>query len=407
MASLVTLLVLLSLLSHADHAILARQTLPDSAALNISTSTFSKSIHNSSQVAFPTNLPADRSLGLTDVPTPLPSPLNEFDPGGLQNWQDLNSGSCPVVDQFCSYEGLNKTTGEASISVFADKCLLWDTSCAGNKTFAIEEFLNSTKSGLQNNHCFSNYDSGNEGISIPEVAVGEGTVLEDTAPSSDCKTYNPPERISAWKKIKNWMRSQECVSARAEWVKLGGHVNMGDPEDYLNFSSSSCCGKCAVVAVSVDLYYWPERDIDTSCLSIIGTSVRPYNYGATTMPSPNSEIYWACTAKTPVTSTTTWTDVNTATVHTTTTTISMITTAAVMSIESLSIKVPLINPWFTSPCVETDEKPRSSNGSNDSRETHVEHTSIQARDHSLIASSPITQPNALPVSTTVMGNFTL
>ena len=75
----------------------------------------------------------------------------------------------------------------------------------------------------------------------------------DGVNSSNCKTYNPPERLSAWKKIKGWMRSPGCVSAYHEWVKMGGQLggNIDETgyedgsEDPSN-ASSSCCEDCVV-----------------------------------------------------------------------------------------------------------------------------------------------------------------
>ena len=372
-----TLLLLLFLLSDTGHSILARQTLRDlglsaSADQYESTSAIvsSKSPYNRSHASSSTSTSDHQSLSFTNVPTPLPYPFDSYDPGGLQNWQDLNSGSCAVDDEYCSYEGFNKTNGKASITAFANQCLLWDASCVGNGTLAIEEFFNTTKNGLLDNQCFSNFDSGNAGIAIPEVpevpaadnaATGtEQPVILDAGNSSDCKTYNPSERLSAWDKIKSWMRSPGCVSAQDGWVKMGGHMSGqtggqmgGDPSNV----SSSCCGYCVVGAQNVDLYYWPEPGINTSCLSIILNSVHPLDFGATTAGSPLFETYWACTAKKPVTSADE-TGINAADTFTTTTTASLITTAAIETIGSIFVKVPLINPWAFSLCNDVDTTPR-------------------------------------------------
>ena len=313
------LLLLLLLLSDAGNFILAIQTLrvsglSASADQYTSAIVTSRSPYNGSQAT-------SSASTFTNVPTPLPYSLDSYDPGGLQNWQDLESGNCAVQDQFCSYEGFNKISGNASISVFADQCLLWDAYCVGNRTLAIESFLNTTEGGILNNRCFSNFDSGNAGIAIPEVSVGENAasgseqlVMEDAGNSSDCKTYNLPERLSAWKKIKSWMRSPGCVSAEDEWVKMGGIAY-----EKSSNTSSSCCEGCVVAAQNVDLYYWPQPNFNTSCLSTIGNTVHPFGFGATTAGSqPNLDIWWACTAKTPVTSTYTWAGVNAADVLATT-----------------------------------------------------------------------------------------
>lgn len=413
MLYILNLLLLLFLLSDAGHSLLARETLRVSGLSTLadqytSAIVSSNSAYNESQAAYSTSTSGHQSVSFTNVPTPLPYPLGSYDPGGLQNWQDLESGNCAVQDQFCSYEGFNEISGNASISAFADQCLLWDTSCVGNRTLAIEEFFNTTEGGILNNLCFSNFDSGNAGIALPEVPAASEPgqlVLEDAANSSDCKNYNPPERLSAWKKIKSWMRSPGCVSAQEEWVKMGGIA-------YENSSNaSSCCEACVVAAQNVDLYYWPQPDVNTSCLSTIGNTVHPLGFGATTagldITTAGLDIYWACTAKTPVTSTYTWAGINAADVLATTTTVSMITTATLTIIGSIFVKAPLLDPWASSPCVEVDTTPRGSNGSNDSAEIQARYAPIQPRDHSLVIPSPITQEENMTVSTVVIGNFTL
>ena len=301
---------------------------------------------------------------------------------------------CVLSDKYCWYEGFNKTSGNASVAAFNNQCLLWDASCAGNRTLALENFFNTDQVSLPDNRCFCNYDSGNEGIVIPVVPQNGQLVAEDIGDSSDCKEYNPPERISAWKSIKSWMRSPGCVSAQKEWMKIDSHnhdVDYGAPSNV----TPSCCGGCVVGAENVDLYYWPEPDIDTSCLSIIGNSVNPFDLGATTA---SSETHWACTAKTPAIST----DVNTADHYTTTTPISMITTAVVISIGSIPVKIPLINPWASSPCIEVDP---GSSGFNASAGIYSKQAQIRARGHTLII--PVTQGNNLTVSTLVSGSFNL
>lgn len=266
----------------------------------------------------------------------------------------------------------------------------------------MDEFFNGTVDDLYLNQCFELID---QGVASPQslMAVNNGT-RENLSPYGLCETYNPPERILAWKKIKSWMRTPECATARNVWANQEKIPNEYWTEHTVFPNASSpCCRSCVVWANNVDLYYWPEPDIDTSCLSIIGNSVHPYNFGATTA---GDSTYWACAAKTTVTSTSTWTGSSLADVYTTTTTISLITTAAIEMMANIPVKMPLINPWASSPCTEVDTTPRGSNSSNDSVEKHGQQA-IQARGHTLIIPSPITPANTLPISTLVLGNFTL
>lgn len=223
---------------------------------------------------------------------------------------------------------------------------------------------------------------------------------------ADCDTYNPPERLAEWQKMKDWMRTPQCVSAAGEWQNMTGNhwdvdrLSTGyDPtEDTL---SPSCCGMCSVQAQNVDLYYWPEPDANQSCLSIIGESVRPLDYGATTVTTTNiwdplntiTQTYWACnitgaTGSNAVLSGLTY----------------AFTTASITTIGDLSVKIPLWSPWSSSPC---DEAKDESQGLNNSLQTRTGHTSILARDHSLIIPSSITHKHNVSVSTVVSEGFTL
>lgn len=272
---------------------------------------------------------------------------------------DVKLGVCAVDDYYCSFKS-NTSNGNFSNEVFKDQCLLWDNSCSGKRTLAIENFFNNTKWSLLNNQCFSQFDAGvspgDPSISIPYTVEGSDVVQLDAIIPSDCKDYNPSERISEWQNIKSWMVSPSCVSAQNEWIEGGGK-----PFFDTSTNLSSCCEDCVVGAQNVDLYYWPDPDVDTLCLSIVGSAVNPLTYGATT--DTNNETYWACSTKNlgtfPVASENI-TSVN-----------SMITTAQIAMIGSLTVKVPLFNPWSSSPCIDTDIVSKGSNDSNSSRDIHI------------------------------------
>ena len=154
-------------------------------------------------------------------------------------------------------------------------------------------------------------------------------------------------------------------------------------------------------SMSVDLYYWPERDADRSCLSIIGNSSKPLDYGATkrtTLASDNhvnTVTYWGCTTKNSTTLATdvcvNWNDG-----------IATITTAEIVTIGSLLVKVSSFNPWSSLPCTQEDAASRISSVV----ETLETGENIHRRDQSLINPSSIAQNRDFPASV-VIENTTL
>ena len=184
------------------------------------------------------------------------------------NYEDIESGVCALADSFCSFRYDNGTIKSANPESLDDMCLLWDTSCSGNRSLALRKFFGTSTFGdpyvaLSGNQCFRQYG----GVNL-----------------SDCETFNPPSRLSEFQKLKDWMRSSQCASARYENDILPGRTLY----HYSNLNVSSlleneykCCGDCSFEAGIVDLYYWPEPDADTSCLSIITQTIKPSDYGAT------------------------------------------------------------------------------------------------------------------------------
>ncbi len=386
------------------HQVLSRRVLEPSATafLNTPAAISSAQAYNSAPTTQSVNAFISPSSSSMDIPNPLPSPFQKN-----QNYLDVKLGICAIDDYYCSFKS-NTSNGNSSNEVFKDQCLLWDNSCSGNRTLAIDEFFNNTKGLLIGNQCFSQFDAGvpagAPGLSIPYVVAGSGPVQLDNIIPSDCKDYNPSERIAEWTDIKSWMRSPSCVSAQSEWMEA-------DAKATSNISSSvvpSCCDGCVVGAQNVDLYYWPDSDVDTSCLSIVGTAVNPLTYGATTGPDSfgNLETYWACSAKNPATSIYTYPGNIPAASETITSVHSMITTAQIATIASLTVKVSLLNPWSSSPCIDTDIIPHGLNGSNSSEKLQVRHA-VQARNYSLLTPASITQVDGSPVSTMMIGDFTL
>ena len=324
-----------------------------------------------------------------------------------------SASSCTIGDQYCSSPNESGTV-ETDLE---DQCLLWDPSCSGNRTLAIDSFFNpGFQNNLLGNECF------NQMISVPS----SGTL--------DCDKHNPPSRMSEFQEMKSWMRSQQCVAAATNWAaNTPSNSNFSNsnftyasaedvkkssedpdsqmaiamdphPVNYTSGSPPSCCGLCDISAANVDIYYWPEPDANTSCLSIIGESVRPVDYGATTTEvsidstETSTATYWGCNPKT--------FDYYNPMVGGNVTYTTATTTAQITAIGSLMVKVPLVNPWSSPPCLETGVPSQASQGSNRSLGVRDNHSPMQERNYTLSIPSSITRNVSSPV-TTVSGNFTL
>ena len=329
----------------------------------------------------------------------LPAPFVNHDDWLLsterRNYLNIKAGFCAMDDDFCSFDGLSPSINVSSTAEFKDVCLLWDTSCIGNRTLAIKNFFGPANTTLASqfglNTTAYNFD-------VLLNSCFRGTQLTNTS-SSDCIKYNPPSRLEEWDKIRSWMRSDQCLSTQKEYEKMIGQPAINSTAE----DSPSCCDVCDLSSSNADIYYWPEGNVDTSCLSVIGSGVNPLGYGGTTtsLPGGNSNFtYWACSNPHPTTSV----------LYGLTLTNSFITTAEVTNVGSLTIKIPVRNPWSASPCGENVEVDQDSNKtalSNASMSLSGKYQNIHARTHLPLIPASITKQNGLPVSTAVIGTFTL
>ena len=419
MVHLLRYLMLLPAISSSSsaptHSIYPRQAQSPSTSYpsftsNSSTSATSniRQTHSGSHITPPAIGVSHLTFSVNSSVIALPNPLipNEIDGFGsyakknLKIYENIKDGFCDLTDNFCSFKDKNGTLRKASPRSMDDQCVLWDTSCSGNKTLAMEKFFSIA------------FPDKNDTYDDSSIIGNDCFTQQQWIPESDCVTYNPPDRLLEWQKIRDWMRSSQCVSAAEEWQNMTGHLwgfileggvndSYSDWRSYYGPSSAgpSCCSFCDLYAQNVDLYYWPEPDADLSCLSTIGSSVRPLDYGATvtqfSMPGYNNswynftETYWACDYTDPLIPGTTLTDLS---------------TALITTIGHVTAKVPLYNPWDPSPCVEDSAE---SHGSNQSLKTRDGHPSIRPRDHSLFIPSSPTPKEGPPVSTIVSEGFTL
>ena len=280
----------------------------------------------------------------------------------------------------------SKTWDGPSISL-AEQCILWNSSCKGDVESAAQNF-------------FENM------VMLDEKPCWKGS----TNVSLHCADYEPAETMSAMSRIKDWMRSSECISRMIAWNgPVTTTLTSAATMDVITTSMATafgetCCGLPIIEAQNVDVYYWPEPGSNTACLSIIGSTVNPLSYGATTGSGP---AYWGCTAKEPKTSVSTsfldspgtkdsWTLV--------TDIQSIITTAQITSVNSLTFKYPLVDPWFPPDCIEV---PSALENANASVTFGSISRSIHARGHSLVIPTSIFPESGVPVSTVVSGSFTL
>jgi hypothetical protein len=155
-----------------------------------------------------------------------------------------------------------------------EECMIWDSSCTGNRTMALQLFFDKTASELHDNRCF----------------LYENTSLCD------------PLALSQVPVIKSWMRSPQCSSVADEYDEPVDVVDLDNPCDdcAIGGIQHACCSNSILGIGNVDVYYWPEVGADTACLSIIGNVAFPIDHGATTESDINGwpiSTYWGCTTQ--------------------------------------------------------------------------------------------------------------
>ena len=383
MVRFLELLLLCSLLKDQKYIAFARQ-MPSGRVF--ASNTFAAFLSNQTQISFSASASVSISNDHTytlDATTGLPA-------------QSINPGTCSFKDLYCSSKTKNETIPKANATSVDDPCLLWDPSCSGNRTWAIDTFFDPTfQRDLLRNRCF---------VDAGSVNLGN---------ESDCDKYNPSRRISEFQEMKNWMRSKQCASAATDWAAV--YESAFDPDSHMavvmdpyqyhvvDGANPSCCGRCSTNVQNVDIYYWPEPDVNTSCLSIIGNSVKPIDSGATKSvvtvgTITATDTYWACEPKV-----STYFDTFRSESVTDT---EPIRTAVIRTIGSLLVKVYISDLWSPSPCTST-ESDISSSGPNTIAMIRDRHATMRARGHTLIVAPSGTHSGSLPVTTMVSGNFTL
>ena len=237
-------------------------------------------------------------------------------------------------DSAVNTSGLHTTANSTSLypdSNFnvSEECVLWDSTCHGDKQNAASIFFGKTLSALLENECFTVTDS------AEDVVVGlNNEVDEDQAPYDPAQcpggiSGSPPATSSLWSSLKSWMREPACASSSLLYRSA---VSLPPAHDTIY----GCCGPCAIGGPNVDVYYWPSPEANTSCLNFIGTSVNPPTEGATT---DAGYTYWGYTP----------TDANI--YH------QIVTTMVYTSINGIYFKMPMSNPWESKPGASTSTNP--------------------------------------------------
>lgn len=238
-----------------------------------------------------------------------------------------------------------------STSLLPEECVLWNKTCGGDRTYAAEQFFNTTRYQLFLNSCFLDNES------------------------DVCRNLETEERLAEFQMMKDWMRTQECWSDLLEYDRRHNIT----PEDVTH--KDFCCDTCHMGVENVDVYYWPDPNADTSCLSIVGDTINPPAHGGTTIQIGEViGVHWECMAATGS---------------------SYITTATITTMGSLSMKQTLIDPWGPALCITASTasaRPRSSPGLN---------ATLQARAHTLVIPRTLANVSVLPSSTLVTDGFTL
>ncbi len=171
--------------------------------------------HNTSSANVLTRYTQSVNSSITALPVPFYlNDVDEVEPHAkknTKNYEDIKSGFCELTDNFCSFKEKNGTITKARPTNMDDQCVLWDTSCSGNTTLAMEKFFNIA------------FPTGFDPYDDKSIMGNDCFVQNPWVSQSDCDTYNSPDRLSEWQKIKDWMRSPQCVSDAEEWQNMTGN----------------------------------------------------------------------------------------------------------------------------------------------------------------------------------------
>ena len=187
---------------------------------------------------------------------------------------------------------------------------------------------------LQAESCLFDGTCGDNATAVEDSFFGsQGTMEFLSSQEGPCGWGNPdfespkclPGMMDVLDPVLTWMRGGECRSKYRSYDAFETKV-----------TSLGCCEYCDFKSGNVDLFYWPDPNADTSCLSIVAPGEVSIDYGATTDPSVGvpqwGSVYWGCTSfigKTKVINTIASLD------------------SSITSLPGITSKIYLLNPWDT------------------------------------------------------------
>ena len=206
------------------------------------------------------------------------------------------------------------------IQGYEDFCALWNSSCPGKTTDAFIKFEQ-------------------------DVHWQSGTLCNQQYHCTVNEQNVPPASKDDFADLVKFARSGKCAS-------MFGPVVSGGIGQFLTqyAEMGPCCGPCHFVPTIIDLYYWPQPDADTSCLSLIGSSVNAPDYGATTL----TNVYGPGDTVTSIL----WNCVTASSLINGTTSFGYLETATLNSVGSITYKQFFDNPWWPPTlCLTTTDHP--------------------------------------------------
>ena len=245
----------------------------------------------------------------------------------------LTGWTTPSVSEIIFPLSVNQSDG--FIPGYQHFCALWDDSCSGSKS---EAYMNFDRLVT-----WSGFNSCARDLSV--------CTLKDLEV--------PKVSISAAANLLSFAHSPKCISDFSYQVER---------------DTIPCCTNCTFSPTVADVYYWPDPDLNDSCLDIIGHTVHPLDYGASTASALSNNMegsimtvmatYWGCRA--PVSFSL---DLGG----------TYQTTALLATIGNLTFKTQVVNPWSPAiPCLDTDLHPSPSHG------PIITSSSTQIRLHSIV-----------------------
>ena len=148
-----------------------------------------------------------------------------------------------------------------------------------------------------------------------------------------------------------------------------------------------CDDECKLNGFEINIYYWPESDASTPCLTIVGDNYDVPLQGATT--DPYGGLNWGCTTQNSISGPV------------------YVTTAIGTTIGDNLLKESLFNPWHSVACSTIGSSLVSPSPSSNSSLYSSLYRSNHARGHSLIIPTAMTRNNSVPIVTVVSETFTL